>query len=1095
MNRFLILIFITFLVACGDSRNKDKLFSLLDSSKTGITFNNALKETHQMNVLEYQDFYSGGGVSIGDIDNDGLADVFFTGNQVPAKLYKNLGNMKFEDVTEKAHLDRMGRGWYTGTSMVDINNDGFLDIYISKSGMEVPEDRANLLYINLGDGTFEEKAREYGIDHQGFAVNATFFDYDRDNDLDLYLVNQGPIKLKSGDARKLRQQPHPEAGDVLYENRGDKFVDVTSKAGLFSSVIGFAHGVAVGDINEDGWEDIFVSNDFFEYDYLYINNKDKTFTQTIKDATKHISYYSMGNDIADYNNDGLLDIVVLDMIAEGNRRLYANLGGMNLIKFRTHLENGLHYQYMSNVLHLNNGNGTFSDVGTLAGISNTDWSWAPIFADFDNDGLKDLYITNGIRKDVRNIDWGKFYFDMMALSGGEHTLEARQWDALLDRMPYESVQNYMFRNTGDLAFEKMMDKWGMDQESWSNGVAYGDLDNDGDLDLVVNNIDQEAFVYQNNQTRNHFIQFRFQGPDNNVLGIGTKVKIHTNSGMQYQQHYLARGYRSSMEPLMHFGLGNDTLINNIEVIWPDGKGIEIQEIECDQVLLLNYEDAKQIEGEIKKPKSFGFKTVELRPSIRHDENDMEDFLRAPALPYKLSALGPALAVGDVNGDGQDDFYLGGAFRRPGQLMVWQEGYEFICTNKALWNEERMYEDTGAALFDSDNDGDLDLYVVSGGNENSLENRMLIDRLYINDGRGNFTKSENVIPDVNGSGLKVIPADYDRDGDIDLFIAGRQVPGKYLMPANSFLLRNEEGKFIDITQENAPDLQNLGMVTDAVWIDYDKDNDDDLVIVGEWMPITFFENEEGNFKKVVNDNNGLHNSNGWWWSIAAGDFDKDGDVDFIGGNMGYNYKFKASQAEPLVAFVKDFDNDQLLDLAMGYYQDGKLYPVIDRGYAVMQNRKLGNKISTNDQYANSTLYDIYVKDTLEKSSRYVIESLATSYIENQGNAQFLIKPFENRVQISNVNSIITKDVDNDGNLDLILGGNLYPMDVRIVRNDGSIGLWMKGDGDGNFKTMTYLESGLDISGDVRNVKLIDIQGVPHLIAAKNNDFVQLVKILE
>jgi hypothetical protein len=1088
------IIFFSIIVTIFSCRSRGdadvKLFSLLPSQRTGITFNNLLEETHQMNVLEYQDFYSGGGVSIGDVDNDGLSDIFFTGNQVPARLYKNKGNLKFEDVTGKANLAGMGRGWYTGTSMVDINHDGYLDIYISKSGMEAPDDRANLLYINNGDGTFTEMAKEYGIDHRGFAVNASFFDYDRDGDLDMYLVNQGPVKIKSGNAMALRHERHQEAGDVLYENVGDKFIDVTERCGLFSSVIGFAHGVSIGDINDDGWEDIFVSNDFFEYDYLYINNQDKTFTETIKNATAHISYYSMGNDMADYNNDGLLDIVVLDMIAEGNRRLYSNLGGMNLLKFRSHLDNGLHHQYMSNVLHMNNGNGIFSDVGTLAGISRTDWSWAAVFADFDNDGWKDLYVTNGIRKDVRNIDWGKFYFDVLGLSGGEHTFNDREWDMLLGRMPFEPVENYMFKNSGDLSFEKVMDTWGMGQKSWSNGVAFGDLDNDGDLDLVVNNIDQEAFVYENNNADGNYIRFSFSGPENNLFGLGTKVRIGHGEASQYQQNYLARGYRSSMEPVMHFGVGQDTIIHSIEVTWPNGKTAEYHDVDANQVFVLDYRQAHDSVVTKSKQQPFFFASQNIEADARHEENDMEDFMRAPTLPYKLSSLGPALAVGDVNGDGKKDFYLGGAFRRPGKMMVQNEG-SFQSVESDVWNTDRLYEDVGAAFLDVDMDGDLDLYVASGGSENTAENGMLLDRLYANDGMGNFSKS--VIPEVSCSSAAVLPFDFDQDGDMDLFVGGRQVPGQYPMPADSYLLKNEAGKLQDVTDAIAPQMRGLGLVTDAVWSDYDGDGDADLLVVGEWMQVTLFENRGGKFEKKNNKGNGLDDSSGWWWSIASDDFDGDGDPDFVLGNMGYNYKHKATSEEPLEAFAGDFNNDGQYDLAMGYYQDGKLFPVYDHSYALLQDRDLVERIPKSDQYSISTLHDIYGEENLQNADKFQIQSLATSYIENLGNGKFEIRPFHKIVQISTVNSILTKDVDHDGNRDIIMAGNLYPMDVRTVRNDASIGLWLRGDGRGNFNPVPYSQSGLNMPGDVRHLEFIEIGEEMFLLAAKNNDLVQFVKI--
>jgi hypothetical protein len=1093
-NSFLVILVL--LAGCNLQFNSDRQFRLLKSEDTGIDFNNALEESHIMNIITYPDFYSGGGVSIGDIDNDGLPDIFFTGNQVPPKLYKNLGDLKFEDITIPSKLDKMPKGWYTGSSMVDLNADGWLDIYVCRSGMAAPEDRANLLYINNQDGTFQDMAEEYGLNNQGYGVNAYFFDYDKDGDIDIYVANQTSARLNSSDAARLRNVSDPYSGDKLYENTGENFIDVTEKCGLYSSQIGFAHGIAVGDINNDGWDDIFVSNDFFEYDYLYINNRDKTFTEKIKEATKHISHFSMGNDLGDYNNDGLLDLIVLDMVAEDNRRLYMNTGGSDQQRFDRRVLHGLHYQYMFNVLHLNNGNETFSEIGMLAGISRTDWSWAPLFADFDNDGFKDLYVTNGIRKDIRNIDWAYSYRNLTQFSNFTD-FEASQWDFLLNALPYEPVTNYMFRNNGDLSFSKVMKEWGMDQKSYSNGVAYGDLDNDGDLDLVVNNVDDEAFVYENRNSGSNYLQIKFTGSQKNTLALGTKVRIYHGDGMQYQQHYLARGYRSSMDPIMHFGLGGDTIIHRIEIIWPDGLMTEFQNVKSNQALTLNATNSVEKDTDYpEKPEYFFEDVTELYGlSTPHRENEKVDFLTNPMLPHDITGLGPCLAVGDVNGDGLDDFYQGGSYRFKGQLFIQTAEGSFIIIQPDLFDGDEKYEDTGATFLDIEGDGDLDLYLVSGSDESRHEGFSLNDRLYLNNGEGFFSQDNSVIPGIEYSGSVVKAADFDGDGDLDLFLGGRMLPGKYPESPDSYLLINTGGKFEDRTAHLAQEFRALGMVTDASWTDYDLDGDPDLIIVGEWMPVTIFRNEGGTLKKNVNSENGLEFLSGWWWRIEPLDIDNDGDPDYVLGNIGHNYKFRPSKKEPMEVYINDFNDNGKDDFVIGYHQDGKIFPVVDRTRTLKLNRYLKNRIPSNNLYALLELKDIYGKEKLQSGTNLKVHTHSSGVVENMGNGRFEFRAFDSFAQISATNSILIDDFNQDGFSDLVLAGNFHSIEAETIRMDAGIGVLLLNDKKGNFISIPYPKSGLFLDGDVRNLKKLKTTEDPIIICVKNNDYIQLIRYSE
>ncbi|WP_083629679.1 VCBS repeat-containing protein [Tenacibaculum agarivorans] len=1092
--KYILYFFCSILVVVGCNSEKkikksSKVFSALQATETNIDFNNKLQETETLNYFTYTSIYMGGGISIGDINNDGLLDLFFTGNQVENRLYLNKGDFKFEDITKKAKISGDNR-WYTGTTMVDINGDGFLDIYCAVSGKE--GEKKNQLFINNKDNTFTEKAEEYGIADEGNSVQATFFDYDNDGDLDMYLANY-PIAHPSTSNmvyKNKMQNVKDLESDKLFKNEEGKFVDVSEQSGVKN--YSFSLGITASDVNNDGWVDLYVSNDYSVPDFLYINNQDGTFKEVIKKATSQTAFYGMGIDIADINNDGFMDIFQADMDSDDNRRQKANMSSMNPRLFYETVLYGFHYQYMHNCLQLNSGyieNGIpkFSNISRLTGTSSTDWSWAPLFADFDNDGFKDLFITNGTRREVNNKDFfnsiGKTEYNELSL------LEKTK------RIPSEKIDNFMFKNLNGLEFSKVNKEWGISHEGFSNGVAYADLDNDGDLDLVVNNIDEPASVFKNNASEtSNYLKVKCNAGKKNTNGLGTKIYVYSGQQKQVQELTLTRGFQSSVAPEVHFGLGNNTKIDSVKVVW-NTKEIEVlKNLETNQTLTFEKKNAIQISTiEKNKEDKLFIENKGLAQQIKHVENQYDDFQTQVLLPHKMSTLGPAIAVKDVNNDGLQDFFLGGSCGKSAAIYL-QKEEGFIKQDLNTFQKDNLSEDVGALFIDVDNDGDQDLYVVSGGYEVPENSDRLKDRLYSNDGKGNFTK-ESQFSELKISGSKAYQIDFNKDGKQDVLVLGRQLPGKYPMPVTSVLLENnsttQSVKFIDKTAELAPVFQNLGMATSAVVTDFNKDGWEDLIIVGEWMGIKAFKNTKGKFEDVSGDM-GLSDTNGWWWSIAQADFDNDGDTDYIVGNNGLNYKYKASENETFDIYVKDFDKNLKSDIVLSYYNKGKQYPVRGRQCSSEQIPGIKHKFKNYDQYSRATLIDVYGKKNLENSLHYQVKSFASVYLEND-NGKFMIRKLPVETQLSSINQIITDDFDKDGNIDALIAGNLHNSEVETPRNDAGYGLFLKGNGKGDLKPIPVTQSGFYSAGDVKDLQQIKIGNTNYVLSAKNDDYLQFIKI--
>ncbi len=1091
--KYFALTYCVLLFSCESGNKKQqesiknlKRFQLLSAKETGVFFNNQLTVAEQAEYFNYQYAINGSGLSLGDVNNDGLVDLYFVANARSNKLYINKGNMQFEDVTEQAGLLEEEGNWSVGSTMIDINNDGFLDIYVCMAGGEGVRSRKNLLYINNGDLTFTESATAFGIDDEGHSNQAVFLDYDLDDDLDLMVINH------SGNWNERR--PYKELdkrgvfSDKLFRNNGDAtFTDVSEEAGLEKDRYGFGLGVSIGDLNGDRYPDMYVANDYFGTDYLYFNNGDGTFSEKVKEATKHISYFSMGTDIADYNNDGLLDIVTVDMVAEDNYRQKTNMAGMNPTIFYEAVDAGLHYQYMFNVLHMNNGNESFSDVAQLAGMPNTDWSWAPIFADFDSDGWKDLFITNGFARDLRDKDTniklqkeGKIGKD----KNGNTVYRISNIDHYL-AFPEKKIPNYAYRNKGDMTFEKVSYDWGLGQLGFSKGASFADLDNDGDLDLVVNNLNALAWLYENqsNQmTDFNYLKINLKGEGQNSGAIGSKVTLYTADGQQQTQELtLTRGYLSSVDPILTFGLGTHDKVEKVEVLYPNGKQLTLDDVSSNQLLICDIADAQQATNPKRNSQLFAEVSKKLGVDFKHTENDYDDFKKEVLLPHRNSQHGPGIAIGDVNNDGLEDFFIGGAANQSGMLYVQLTNGAFKPTNK-YFKKDKASEDMGSVFFDADNDGDLDLYVVSGGNEFSPTSTLLQDRLYLNNGSG-FTKSVQSLPTMITSGKAVSVHDFDADGDLDLFVGGRIIPGLYPFAPNSYVLQNDGGTFSNVTATVAPMLEKPGLVTDSEWVDFNGDGQKDLIVVGEWMSVMMLQNNQGVFQDV-SANYGMDKQTGWWYSIAAADFDKDGDMDFVLGNNGLNYKYKATVNQPFHVYAHDFDDSGSMDIVLGYFNQGTLYPVRGRQCSSEQCPNIKKKFDSYSSFGSADLKAVY-GDKLDLALHYTVSNFATSYVENKGIDGFIMRNLPQEVQLSAVNGIVVEDVDADGIEDLIMSGNLHVSEVETPRNDASIGLVLKGNGDGSFMPLSVQQTGYYTPGDVKDVKLLK-QGAKRLLLVANND---------
>ena len=1108
-----LILLLAITISCNSEKESSKddaniqqtLFTLLPSERTGINFLNKVENQKNFNIFKYRNFYNGGGVAIGDINNDGLADIYMTGNMVSNGLFLNKGDLKFEDISEKAGV-KGSKPWSTGVVMVDINQDGLLDIYVSNAGNMKANNHDNDLYINNGDLTFTEMASEYNLAKTGFSTHASFFDYDKDGDLDAYILNNSNIPVSSlgyAEQRNTRAQDWegvPDifkgVGDMLLRNDNGKFVDVSEEAGIYGSLIGFGLGVMVTDINKDLYPDIYISNDFYERDYLYINNQDGTFNEEIKDWTSHLSLSAMGIDISDINNDGNADIFITDMLPEPDHRVKSvmEFEGYNIYKLKQSKD--FYQQYIQNTLQLNNGNGSFSEIAYFSGVDATDWSWAGLLFDMDNDGLRDIYITNGMNHDLTDLDFNDFFaneiIQKMVLTGKKESI-----DSIINKMPIRPQPNYAYKNNGDLTFSNANKDWGLDIPSLSNGAAYGDLDNDGDLDIVVNNVNMESFVYENNATsltENNYIKLQFEGQKENKFAVGTTVMLYCDENVILQELVPSRGFQSSMDHVMTIGLGASETIDSLRVIWPDDKTEKLVDISANQFLTFKHSDAKEVfTPVVKEKKPSLLKEIQNDQLITHKENMYNDFDYEGLIYKQLSQEGPALAVGDIDGDGNEDIFIGGAKSQAGIIYKHNGNGILRITNQNSLAKDAEYEDTAAAFFDADGDLDLDLIVGSGGNQVG-EERSYRARIYLNNGRGNFVKSDAKLPSTYSNISTIAPNDFDNDGDEDLFIGSRSVVGTYgINPSHLFLENNGDGTFEDATERFAYDLKDTGMVTNSIWVDMDGDSKKDLITVEDWGTPKIFKNSG---RRLSLRSSALDSLHGWWNVVEAVDIDKDGDNDLILGNQGRNLHYKPKENRPMKMWINDFDDNGTIEQIVTQNIDGKDYPIHQKKDLTAQMVALKKQNLKASEYSTKTISELFPKEVFENSimKKSIISESVIAV--NEGDGNFRVIKLPSRSQLSCICGITCTDVNNDGNIDLIVGGNNFEFRPQYSRLDANYGNVLLGDGSLGFEWQDYDTSGFFIRDEIKHLKQFkDKTGKTFIIVAINENKPKIFELNE